>query len=116
MNYDLASRTEQFSHTIVGFCKNIYGDRFSQPLVTQLLRSGTSVGANYMEANGACSRKDFKNKIYICKKEIQETEYWLRIISKSKPESSDAIDPILKETRELVLIFNKISNTLKIEN
>ncbi len=51
-------------------------------IISQLLRSATSVGANYHEANAASSKNDFRNKIYICRKEIQETEYWLDLFGR----------------------------------
>jgi len=55
-----------------------------------LLRAGTSVGANYQEANGASSKKDFKNKIAICRKEIMETKYWLRMLSKADEHNEES--------------------------
>lgn len=55
-------------------------DIVNNPLISQIVRSGTSIGANYCEANGASSKKDFKNKIYICKKECKETNYKFKII------------------------------------
>jgi len=58
----------------------------NNPLISQIVRSATSIGANYHEANGASSGKDFKNKIYICKKEAKETKYWLQIIAEANPE------------------------------
>jgi len=60
-----------------------------KPLISQLVRSSTSVGANYCEANGASSKKDFKNKIHICKKEVQESKHWLHMISVACPEMKE---------------------------
>ncbi|NTV41278.1 MAG: four helix bundle protein [Candidatus Moranbacteria bacterium] len=79
--YDLEERTAIFGENIIGFCKSIKQDTITRPLVSQLIRSGTSIGANYCEANNASSKKDFRNKIFICKKEAQETKYWLRMIA-----------------------------------
>jgi four helix bundle protein len=70
--YDLEERTARFGESVIVFCKSIKMGPIISPLVNQLVRSATSVGANYMEANGASSRKDFLNKIFICKKEAQE--------------------------------------------
>lgn len=75
--YNLEERTTVFSCAIIDFLKNIQKDVISIPLTSQLIRSATSIGANYCEANGASSKKDFRNKIYICKKEAKETMYWL---------------------------------------
>ena len=73
---------------------------------------GTSVGANYMEANQASSRKDFRNKIYIAKKEANETMHWLRMITKACPDHGDECRSLWQEAKELTLIFSKITSTL----
>ncbi|MBU6415499.1 four helix bundle protein, partial [Patescibacteria group bacterium] len=69
---DLEERTAKFGKEIITFCKTIKQDAITKPLVSQIVRSGTSIGANYMEANAASSKKDFQNKIFIAKKEAQE--------------------------------------------
>lgn len=109
--YDLEERTAQFSESIVAVVKQCRRDQLMFPVLSQLLRAGTSVGANYCEANGASSRKDFLNKIHICKKEAKETEYWLRILSNAVPESSEQGNGLRKEAHELTLIFSKIAAT-----
>jgi four helix bundle protein len=110
--YDLEERTAKFGENIIRFCKSIKQDTVNKPLINQLVRSGTSVGANYMEANGASSKKDFRNKIYICKKEAQETKHWLRMIVHCNEEKKDDIGKIHKECQELILIFGKIISSL----
>jgi len=87
--YNLEERTAKFGEEALKFCKKITQDTITKPIISQLVRSATSVGANYMEANGASSRKDFKNKIFICKKEIQETKHWLRMTGICFPEGKD---------------------------
>ena len=67
--YNLEERTAVFGENVIKFCRSIKQDMIVMPLVNQLIRSATSIGANYMEANAASSKKDFRNKIYICKKE-----------------------------------------------
>jgi four helix bundle protein len=67
-------------------------DSILNPLVNQLVRSATSIGANYMEANGASSKKDFQNKIFIYKKEAQETKHWLRMISVCQEDKKDELE------------------------
>lgn len=67
--YNLEDRTIKFGEFIIDLCKDTRQDNVSAPIINQLVRAGTSIGANYAEANSASSRKDFKNKIYICKKE-----------------------------------------------
>ncbi|MBI2175125.1 MAG: four helix bundle protein [Parcubacteria group bacterium] len=98
---------------MIRFCKNVKQDTITKPLISQLVRSGTSIGANYMEANAASSRKDFKNKIHICKKGAQETKHWLRMISLCALEQKDETRELWKECQELTLIFGKIVSSLK---
>ena len=64
-----------------------------------------------MEANGASSKRDFKNKIYICKKESMETKYWLRMLARTIPESKDECRKLWQEIHELTLIFSKIASS-----
>ena len=112
-NYDLEERTAKFGENVIDFCKSINQDAITKPIISQLIRSGTSVGANYMEANAAASKKDFKNKIFICKKESQETKHWLRMMAKCLPEEREKLKDLWKECQELTLIFQKITSSLK---
>lgn len=113
--YDLEERTEKFAIDIVKFSKDIAQNTVNAPLINQLVRSGTSIGANYMEANSACSKKDFKNKIYICKKEAQETMYWLKVVSECELSKQQEVRALWKEAHELTLIFGKIISSLRPE-
>jgi len=116
MDYDLEERTAKFGEGIIEFCDNIEKTIINSPLITQLVRSSTSVGANYCEANGASSKTDFRNKIYICRKEVQETKFWLRMISKANPEQKDQARKLWKEAQELTLIFSKIASSINKKN
>ena len=114
MEYDLKNRTLLFSKSIIGFLKRLKINDLNRNIFNQVIRSATSVGANYAEANGASSKRDFKNKIYICKKEIQETEYWIELLSEVvNEEEKNKLRKIWKEAHELTLIFNKIASSLK---
>lgn len=115
-SYNLETRTIRFSEDMVVFAKKLKKDLVNTPLISQLVRAATSIGANYCEANGASSKKDFKNKIYICKKEAKETKYWLQIIAKVNPEEKNECRRLWKEAQELTLIFSKIVLTLKENN
>jgi len=108
----LNKRTTEFSKSVIVLCKKIRQDSINRPLISQLVRSGTSIGANYHEANGASSAKDFKNKIYIAKKEAMETQYWLEVISQSNPDLSSEVDVIKNEAIELGKILSKIIGTM----
>jgi four helix bundle protein len=87
--YDLEDRTTRFAEAIIEFAKIISLTAITEPLVKQLVRSGTSIGANYAEADDASSRKDFRYRIGICKRESRETKYWLRMIAKAAPEMAE---------------------------
>lgn len=114
--YDLEERTAKLGEDVIILCKAIKQDAITKPLISQIIRSATSIGANYCEANGASSKKDFKNKIFICKKEVQETKHWLRMLSISAPEKKEELRKIWKEAQELTLIFGKILSTMKKDN
>ena len=107
--YTLEDRTLKLAEAVIVLCRTIPKDILNNPIVSQLIRSATSVGANYREANGASSRKDFKNKIYICKKEAKETQYWLQLLVKSHPSCTERCRVLWKESHELTLIFSKIA-------
>lgn len=111
--FTLEERTAKFSSEVIIFVKSLKRDVVNNPLISQLVRSATSIGANYHEANGASSKKDFKNKIYICKKEARETKYWLEIIAKANEESKEEARKLWKEAHELTLIFSKILLTME---
>ena len=111
--YDLEERTAKFGESTIKFCRTLNQDAIVRPLISQLIRSATSIGANYMEANSESSRKDFRNKIFICKKEAQETKHWLRMLTQATPEHKDELAKLWQEVQELTLIFQKITTSLK---
>jgi len=92
--------------------KNFLKILINTPLINQIVKSSTSVGANYMEANQASSKKDFKNKIYICRKESNETKHWLRMIAVANLDKKDECRKLWQEAHELTLIFAKISKRM----
>ena len=106
--YDLLERTAKFGEDIIKFVKKIPRNPITLPLITQIVKAGTSVGANYSEADCAESKKDFEHKIGICKKESEESKHWLRMISVAVPELKDEAIILWKEANELNLIFSSI--------
>ena len=114
-NYDLEKRTLEFSQNLILFLKKCPQNPITLPLINQCLRAGTGIGANYREANGASSKKDFFNKIFICKKESKETLYWLELIWKTLDEEKlkQECRNLWSETKEFVLIFGKIASKSK---
>ena len=103
--YDIEDRTALFGEEIIKFLKTLTDNYINKPLISQLIRSATSIGANYMEADCAESKKDFRHKISICKKESKETTHWLRMIATANPDKTNACRNFWKEAHELTLIF-----------
>ncbi len=112
MNYDLEERTAKFGEEVIDFVKKLEKNAVNNVLVGQIVRSATSVGANYCEANNASSRKDFRNKIFICRKEAGETKHWVRMIARANNNKKNECQVLWKETNELVMIFAKIASSL----
>lgn len=106
--YDLAERTARFGEAIIVFAKRLPITPATRNIITQLVDAGTSVGANYSEADEGVSKKDFRNKIGICKKEAKETKYWLRMMATAVPDEKRAARVLWQEAKELGLIFAKI--------
>jgi four helix bundle protein len=106
--FDLEERTALFGEAVIQFAKKIPKNPVSTPLISQLVRAGTSIGANYCEADDAVSKKDFKNKIGTCRKEARETKLWLRMIAAAEPELKVEARKLWQEAKELHLIFAAI--------
>jgi four helix bundle protein len=106
--FDLEERTALFGEAVIRFAKKISKNPVSTPLISQLVRAGTSIGANYCEADDAVSKKDFKNKIGTCRKEARETKLWLRMIAAAEPELKVEARKLWQEAKELHLIFAAI--------
>ncbi len=104
-NYDLEERTAKFGEAIIDLAKKIPINQVTRSMVDQIVRSGTSVGANYCEADDASTKKEFRQKIGYCRKESRETKHWLRMIVKAEPEFREKAKPLWQEAKELHLIF-----------
>lgn len=112
-SYDLEERTAKFGEDVIRFCRKIPKDAVTTPLINQLVKAGTSVGANYAEADDAESKQDFRHKIGICKKESRESKHFIRMIAVAVPELKEEARPLWQEAKELNFIFNKIYRGLK---
>jgi four helix bundle protein len=106
--FDLEERTASFGEAVIRFAGTIRETAVTRPLVSQLIRSATSIGANYCEANDAESKSDFRHKIGICRKESRETGHWLRMLTAALPESAPETRKFWQEAKELNLIFGAI--------
>src|ERR1043166_6576513 len=106
--FDLEKRTARFGEAIIRFAKKIPQNPVNNRLIEQLVGAGTSVGANYCEADDGVSRKDFKNKIGTCRKEARETKFFLRMVATAEASLKTDARSLWQEAKELHLIFSKI--------
>jgi four helix bundle protein len=105
---DLMERTAQFGEAIIRFAKKIPHSPENTRLISQLVGAGTSVGANYCEADDSVSGKDFKKSIGTCRKESKETMFFLRMVGTSEESLKDEARKLWREAKELNLIFGAI--------
>ena len=106
--YDLEERTARFGERIIQFARRIPLDPVTEPLIKQMVRAGTSIGANYGEADDAGSKKEFRYRISVCKRESRESKHWLRMIAAAAPALKDEARVHWQEAKELHLIFSAI--------
>jgi four helix bundle protein len=109
--YDLEERTAVFGENVIEFCLGLSLNPIISPLITQFVKSSTSIGANYGEADEAESKSDFRHKIAICRKESKETKHWCRMMAKASAIHAKTLRTLWKEAHELHLIFCKIIRT-----
>jgi four helix bundle protein len=111
--FDLEERCAKFAEDVIDLCKKIKITPINMKIISQLIGSSGSIGANYCEASEAESKKDFQHKMSIAKKEIKETKHWLRLLTKTNPEVKNETRMMWQEAQELVLIFSKSILTSK---
>ena len=106
--YDLEERTAGFGEAIIDFAKAIPQNPITNRIITQLIGAATSVGANYVEADDAVSKKEFLKNIGTCRKEARETKHFLRMVVRAVQEMKPRARTLWLEAKELHLIFSKI--------
>jgi four helix bundle protein len=106
--FDLEERTARFGEAAIALARCLPLGPVTEPLIRQLVRSATSVGANYCEADDAGSKKEFRYRISVCRRESRETKHWLRMIASAAPGQKDESRKLWREARELNLIFAAI--------
>ena len=106
--YDLEERTARFGEGVIDFARTIPQDAVTNRIVNQPVAAGTSVGANYVEADDAVSKKEFLKNIGTCKKEVREAKHFLRMAVRAVPTLKPEARKLWLEARELHLIFSKI--------
>lgn len=105
--YDLEDRTEEFARSVGKFVESLQKTMSNLEYGKQLIRSSGSVGANYIEANEALSKKDFVMRIKICRKESKESRYWLRLVNCNQVALNEQ-QALIQEATELMKIFGSI--------
>jgi len=113
--YDLEERTARFGEAVIDFAKAIPQNAVTNRIISQVIGAATSVGANYVEADDAISKKEFLKSISTCRKEAPETKHFLRMIARAVPELRPQACALWIEAKELHLIFSKIWRTGKNE-
>ena len=111
---ELEQRTKRFAVELINFLYDLTYNKVLSVIINQLTKSGTSIGANYREANRAESKKDFIHKIGIVEKEASETVYWMELLAESNlltKDQRDAMEPLFSESKELLALFSSISRT-----
>lgn len=109
----LLERTFSFSENLIKSVIKLPNNSVNLILRKQVIRSGTSIGANYREACEAESSKDFVHKLRISKKESRETEYWLELMLRTNPNSINILQNLINESKEFTKIFSTIINKFK---
>ena len=112
-NYDLHERTARFGEAVIRFVKRLSDNAVNRRLVSQLVGAATSLGANYCEADEAVSRKDFCQKISICRNEAREVQFFLRMLATAEESFKSELRILWREARELHLIFCAILRNSK---
>jgi four helix bundle protein len=111
--FDLEDRTRRFAKGVVSLCRTMEKRIINKEIISQLVRPSGSVGANYLEANDAMSKKDFAYRIRVCRKEAKESAYWLDLLKEGNEDYECYISKLEKEAVELKKIFSKIAEKLK---
>ena len=110
---ELEKRTKEFSLILIRFLQSLPKNYLGEALGRQLLKSGTSIGANYREANRAESKADFIHKLAIAEKEASETVYWLELMTEAGIGDRKDVAKLLQEAREILAIFTAARRTSK---
>ena len=110
---ELEKRTKAFAIAVIHFIDNLPKNKAARLMSEQLLRSATSIGANYREANHAESRRDFVHKVAIVEKEATESLYWIELFEELMLGNPEQVKALFHECNQLVAIFTRIGKTTK---
>ena len=106
--FDLEERTAVYGESVIHFCERFPRTAITKPLIRQLVRASTSIGANYCEADESATKREFRYRISLCRRESRETRHWLRMLVAAIPDARDEARLLWKEANELTKIFAAI--------
>lgn len=107
---EIKERSFEFAVRIIKLCQSLESTKTTnRSIISQLIRSGTSIGANIEEANGSQSKADFTAKMYIACKEARETHYWLRLLASTNIVSAEKLESLIDESNQIVAILTTIT-------
>ncbi len=106
--FNLEKRTAAFGESLIVFRQTVRRTAITKPLISQLVRSACSVGANYCEADESATKREFRYRISLCRREARENKHWLRMLVAANKESADTARILWKEADELTRIFAAI--------
>lgn len=110
----MEKRTREFAVRIIRLSAKLPNTTEGKVIKNQITKSGTSIGANYREANRSRSKADFRNKIRICESEASETQYWLEVVVEANWLSKEEVKTEYEECSELLAIFTSIGKRLSL--
>ncbi len=111
--YDLEERTLKFAKNCIDLCKLLENNKINFELTSQLIKSSSSIGSNYREANETITKKDFHYRIGICRRESKESNYWLALILHANKQFTEKIEILIDEALQLTRIFVSINKSNK---
>ena len=106
--FDLEERTAVYGESVIHFCERLPRTAITKPLISQLVRASTSICANYCEADESATKREFRYRISLCRRESRETRHWLRMLVAAIPDARDGARLLWKEANELTKIFAAI--------
>lgn len=106
--FDLEERTAVYGESVIQFCQNLPRTAITKPLISELVRASTSIGADYCEADESATKREFRYRVSLCRRESRETRHWLRMLVAAIPDTKEGARLHWKEANELTKIFAAI--------
>lgn len=113
--FDIYERASRFGESVILFTSNLPTTPISAPLISQLVRSGTSIGANLSEADESDTEKEFLYRLSLARREAKETQHWLRMMATAVPERADQGRELWKEADQIIRILATIGKKIRLK-